>query len=157
MSPPKAEGAFGMSTTSDPHIVTTSISVTAKSLVPTYVLIHKINAADALNCIYSVWLARCLNCVKHIPQANRIKISTFVSLALSTSLKLHCHNLHRGLVFLQRTTGPDSVLARLPLVPMQMHTHKRRRMISAVARFRVENGMGLAHLGVLHLLRYCNR
>ena len=157
MSPPKAEGASGMYTTSDPLIVTTSISVTARSPVPTYALIPKINAADALNCIYSVWLARCLNCVKHIPQANRIKISTFVSLALSTSLKLHCHNLRRGLVFLHRIIGPGSVFGRLPLVPMQMHTHKRRRMILAAARFKVENGMGLAHLGVLHLLRYCNR
>lgn len=146
-----------MFSTSNPHIVTTSISVTAKSPVPTYALVHKINDADALNCIYSVWLARCLNCVKHIPQANRIKISTFVSLALSISLNLHCHNLRRCLAFLLRIIGPGSVVGRLPLVPMQMHSHKRRRMILAAAHFKAENGMGLAHLGVLHLLRYCNR
>jgi hypothetical protein len=66
---------------SDPHIVTTSHSVTAKFPVPTYVSVHKINAGDTLNYISSVWLARSLNCVRHIRPVNLIRISTFVLLA----------------------------------------------------------------------------
>src|SRR6266850_309521 len=112
---------------------------------------------DALNCIYSAWLARCLNCVKHIPLANRIKISTFVSLASSISSTLRCHSLRLLPVSPPRIIGPESVLCRVPLAPTQMHTPKRRRMILAAGRFKVENGMGLVHPGAWHLLRYYNR
>jgi hypothetical protein len=37
---------------SDPHIVTTSHSVTAKFPVPTYASVHNINAGDTLNYIF---------------------------------------------------------------------------------------------------------
>lgn len=62
-------------------IITTSHSVTAKSPVPTYASVPKIKAGDTLNYISSVWLARSLNCVRHIHPVNLIRISTFVLLA----------------------------------------------------------------------------
>jgi hypothetical protein len=66
----------------DSHIVTTSHSVTAKLPVPTYASLHNINAGDTLNYISSVWLARSLNCVRHIHPVNLIRmLSTFVLLA----------------------------------------------------------------------------
>ncbi len=40
-----------MLTTSDPHIVTLSISVIAKFPALTYALVHEINAGDVLNYI----------------------------------------------------------------------------------------------------------
>src|SRR6266851_317379 len=110
-----------------------------------------------LTTFYSVWLARCLNCAKHIPLANRIKISTFASLASSTSSTLRCRSMRLGPVFCVRIIGPESALGRSPLVPMPTHTHKRTRMILAAERFKVENGMGLAHPGVSHPLQYYNR
>lgn len=66
---------------SDPHIVTTSHSVTAKHLVPTYVSVLKIDVGDTLNYISSVWLAKSLNCVRHIHPVNPIRISIFALLA----------------------------------------------------------------------------
>lgn len=142
---------------SDPLIVTTLRSVTAKFPVPTYASVHKINARDGLNYIFSVWLARCLNCVRHIHLVNQIKISTFVLLALNISSRLRCHNLRRDPVFLPSVVGSESMPDRSPPAPMQAHSHKRKRMILVAEHFKVGNGMERVHLGVLPRLRYCNR
>ena len=142
---------------SDPHIVTMSHSVTAKFPVPMYASVHKINARDGLNYIFSVWPVRCLNCVRHIHPVNQIKISTFVLLASNISSRLRCHNLRRDPVFLPSVVGSESMPDRSPPAPMQVHSHKRKRMILVVERFKVGNGMERVHLGVLPRLLYCNR
>lgn len=64
-----------------PRIVTTSHSVIAKFPVPTYASVLKFSVGDTLTYISSVWLARSLNCVRHIRPVNLIRISTFVLLA----------------------------------------------------------------------------
>lgn len=133
------------------------LSATARFPAPTYASVHKINTEDALNYIFSVWLVRCPNCVKHIPPASQIKISTFVLLDLSISLSSPCLNLHQGLVLLLRMVGPETAPGRSPPVPMPVRTHKPRRMTLAAEHFKAESGMELAHQGVSHPLQYYNR
>lgn len=138
-------------------IMISSLSATAKFPVLMYASVHKINDGDALNYVFSVWLVRCPNCVKHIPLANQTKISISVSLALSISSRLRCHSLRQDLVFLPKMVGPESVPGRSPPASTQVHTHRRRRMTLAVGHCSVGNGMGPVHPGVLHPLRYYNR
>lgn len=141
-----------------PHVLYTSHSVTAKFPVPTYASVHKINTGGTLNYIFSVWLARCPNCARHIHPVNQIRISIFDLLALSILSRLRCHSLRRDLVFLPSMVGSkESKPGRSPLAPTQVHTHKQKRMISVAEHFKVENGTGPVHLEVLRPLQYCNR
>src|SRR6266404_2430397 len=107
-----------------------------------------------LNYIFSVWHARCLNCVKHTLRENQTKISTCVLLALSISLRSHCHSLRRDLALHLRTNGLWRVRDHR-LLPILVHSHKQKRTTSVAERFKVGSGMELVHLGVSHpLLSY---
>ncbi len=141
----------------DPHITTVPSSVIARFPAPTYASVHRLNTAEALNYVFSVWLVRSLSCVKHTPRASQTKISTYVSLALSISLRLHCQSLHLDLALPLRIDGLWSVRSHILPVPIQVHIHNQKRMTLAAGLFKVGGGTELVHLGVSHQLQCYSR